>query len=251
MVLANHIVGIIPARYASTRFPGKPLADIAGKSMIARVYERASMAAALNYLVVATDDERIAQAVKQFGGNYIFTNPNHQSGTDRIIEVMQHFPDSTYFINIQGDEPFINPKDIEQVVGILKDTNKPCVATLASPIRDSQMLFQENSVKVVLDKQKQALYFSRSPIPFSKDPQKLMGQNFFLKHIGLYGYHRISLQEISQLPVSELEKAESLEQLRWLEAGIPIRVGITENHSTAIDVPEDIQRAILNHQKEL
>ena len=178
-VAPSKVVAIIPARYGSTRFPGKPLADISGKPMIVRVYERALSVPTVDEVAVATDDQRIAHVIQQIGGQVIMTSPQHQSGTDRLIETMQYFEHATYFLNIQGDEPFINPQDIENLVEILTDADATCIATLATPIRELQTLFHENSVKVVLNQQKYALYFSRSPIPFLKTQNNLSINVFF------------------------------------------------------------------------
>lgn len=238
------ILGVIPARFASTRFPGKPLAMIHGKSMIRRVYEQALMAKTLTSVVVATDDTRIFEEVMNFDGKAVFTNPNHPSGTDRCLEAL-NLEDESFdaVVNIQGDEPFIDPGQIEQLAELLKNPNVQ-IATLAKKITSSEELFNANVVKVIFNASGKAIYFSRNPIPYIRGIEKSEWlQNFdFFKHIGLYGYRVETLSEITQIPQSKFEKAESLEQLRWLENGFSIAVGITEKESFGIDTPEDLQK---------
>ncbi|MBB2145015.1 3-deoxy-manno-octulosonate cytidylyltransferase [Pedobacter sp. LMG 31464] len=235
-------LGIIPARFASTRFPGKPLVDIGGKTMIQRVYEQA-LKADLDKVVVATDDERIAAEVKRFGGDFVMTNANHQSGTDRCAEVVQQLPEFDVVINIQGDEPFIDPTQIYLVSSCFNDKTVE-LATLIKEIHDDNELFNPNIPKVVVNANQQAIYFSRHPIPFIRSAEK---ENWatthqFYKHIGIYGYKTSTLLQITKLAPSSLELAESLEQLRWLENGYQIKTKITNIETIAIDTPEDLQK---------
>ncbi|MCO5247327.1 MAG: 3-deoxy-manno-octulosonate cytidylyltransferase [Chitinophagales bacterium] len=222
------ILGIIPARYASTRFQGKPLTLIDGKPMIQHVYERCLQAQRLSQVLVATDDERIADAVKGFGGKYILTKSAHQSGTDRCAEACQDFQVDAV-INIQGDEPKINHEQIDQVADMLIKGAE--IATLAKEI-DATTAQSPNIVKVVKDKRNMALYFSRSLIPYRSD--------VYFKHIGIYGYQKAILQKLTLLPVSFLEVKERLEQLRWLENAYEIHVGLTMYESVSIDTPDDL-----------
>lgn len=238
------VVGIIPARYASTRFPGKPLALIKGKPMIQRVYEQA-LKAKLDAVVVATDDARIADAVMDFGGQYVMTSPNHRSGTDRCREALDLLENQyDAVINIQGDEPFIDPRQI----GMMRDLisrDDTLLASLAKRIEDEDELFSPNTVKVVMDKKGNALYFSRNPIPFMRnvDREDWLGKGVFYKHIGIYAYKAETLRQIAEMQPSTLEMAESLEQLRWLENGLRIRMGITQEENVSIDEPSDIDKA--------
>lgn len=239
-------IGIIPARYASTRFPGKPLVDIGGKTMIQRVYEQAVKSELLQAVVVATDDDRIAAAVKDFGGEVVMTANHHQSGTDRCFEALSIINQSfEAVVNIQGDEPFIHPEQIDKIVKLLL---KPDVqlATLCKKIQNDDELNNPNCVKVVLDKQARALYFSRHPIPFLRDQQNTawLLQGGFFKHIGIYGYKAETLAQLTKLAPSFLEKAEALEQLRWLENGFKIFVDITDKESISVDKPDDLQKLI-------
>ena len=235
------VLGIIPARFASTRFPGKPLIEIQGKSMIRRVYEQASKAESLSKVVVATDDERIADEVRGFGGVFVMTASTHQSGTDRCAEVSQHFPDFDIIINIQGDEPFINPKQIDLLVSCFEQENVQ-LATLIKKIHTEEELFSNNIPKVVINSRQEAIYFSRHTIPYIRNAEKdkWLGSHRFYKHIGIYGYTSPALLEITKLPPSSLEIAESLEQLRWVENGYAIQTRITEIETIAIDTPEDL-----------
>lgn len=237
------ILGVIPARFASTRFPGKPLVDILGKTMIMRVYEQAKKASCLADVVVATDDERIHQHVIEHGGKSILTSPDHQSGTDRCFEAWKKTDEKfDVIINIQGDEPFIEPAQIEELANCFSD-EKAEIATLVKRIENSEILFNPNKVKMVKNNDQFALYFSRHPIPFQKNQpqdQWLTHQPYYL-HIGLYGYRASILQEITALPISPLEKAESLEQLRWLENGYRIKVAETQHEAFGVDVPEDLK----------
>ncbi|WP_431291745.1 3-deoxy-manno-octulosonate cytidylyltransferase [Pedobacter sp. P26] len=234
-------IGIIPARYASTRFPGKPLVDIAGKTMIQRVYEQASKAKSLSKVVIATDDVRIADEVKRFGGEFIFTSSDHQSGTDRCAEVIEQLPGFDIVINIQGDEPFIEPAQIELLTSCFTE-EKVQLATLIKSIQSQESVYNPNSPKVVIDVNGRAMYFSRSPIPFIRngEPGVWAEKHQFYKHIGIYGYRTESLKAITKLPPSSLEIAESLEQLRWIENGFYIQTKVTDLETVAIDTPEDL-----------
>lgn len=237
------IIGIIPARYGSTRFEGKPLALINGKMMIQRVYEQARKADRLAEVAVATDDERIYNAVAGFGGKAVMTSTNHKSGTDRCREVIDKIgEDFDAVINIQGDEPYINPLQINQIAELISDKDTT-LASLCKPIKDYDELMSHNAVKVVLDKNGKALYFSRYAIPFMRnesDDKAWLSKRTFYKHIGIYAYKCDMLKTIAALPQSGLELAESLEQLRWLENGCTVRMGITEFESFSVDVPDDI-----------
>lgn len=242
----NQFIGIIPARYASTRFPGKPLVEICGKSMIQRVYEQVSKV--IDCVYVATDDERIAEAVAKFGGKSVMTSDKHRSGTDRCFEAYQKSATGRkIIINIQGDEPFIQPSQIETVCKCFEDEGTQ-IATLVKPFQvadGKEALFNPNSPKVVVTKNMEALYFSRSVIPYKRgeNEEAWLANHTYYKHIGLYAYRAEVLSEITQLPQSSLELAESLEQLRWLENGYKIKVGITNEETIGIDTPEDLLRA--------
>ena len=235
---------VIPARYASTRFPGKPLVDIQGKSMIQRVYEQARACKRAAKVIVATDDERIFQHVQAFGGLVEMTNAAHPSGTDRCAEVAKRHPEATFVINVQGDEPFIHPEQIDFLAETLLLSNAP-IATLARRIQDAEALQNPNVVKVALAQNGHALYFSRHAIPFLRNntPQsEWPSQQPYYQHIGLYGFKRSTLLKLARLSPSPLEQSESLEQLRWLENGYRIAVGITPLSSIGIDTPEDLER---------
>ncbi|MCB0430603.1 MAG: 3-deoxy-manno-octulosonate cytidylyltransferase [Flavobacteriales bacterium] len=239
-------IGIIPARYASTRFPGKPLAMIHGKTMIRRVWEQASKAG-LDNLVVATDDDRIREHVASFGGKVVMTSPDHPSGTDRCREASNHMDpapgDHDVLINIQGDEPYLYPEQIRELCDLFGD-EQVRIATLAKKVEDAETLHDPNRVKVVTDHAGWALYFSRQAIPYVKGfpTAEWLGEHTFLKHLGVYAFRYDALKAIAALPVSSLEKAESLEQLRWLQNGFRIRVGITAYESAAVDRPEDVKK---------
>ena len=238
------VVGIIPARYYSTRFPGKPLSMIKGKTMIQRVCEQA-WKSKLDAVVVATDDMRIAEEVLSFGGQYVLTDPNHPSGTDRCREALDSLEiQYDAVVNIQGDEPFIDPNEINQVVDLISQEGTSLVS-LAKRIEDEDELFSPNTVKVGMDKQGNALYFSRNPIPFMRnlDHNKWLARGRFYKHIGIYAYKVETLRRIATMQPTTLETAESLEQLRWLENGLTIRMGITEAENISIDLPSDIVKA--------
>jgi 3-deoxy-manno-octulosonate cytidylyltransferase (CMP-KDO synthetase) len=238
--------GIIPARYASTRFPGKPLAMIHGKTMIQRVYLQASKV--LDHVCVATDDARIEAEVKRFGGNVTMTSQLHQSGTDRCaeaIDIIQKQLNKSFdvVINIQGDEPFIQPGQLNKLISCFNNP-KTQIATLVKPFRASDDIFNSNHVKVALNKDNQALYFSRSVIPFlrNKDTASWANNHQYYKHIGIYAYRTEVLKEITGMKPSSLELAESLEQLRWLENGLCIMVEKTEFESISVDTPEDLAK---------
>jgi 3-deoxy-manno-octulosonate cytidylyltransferase (CMP-KDO synthetase) len=256
MMKRMEFIGIIPARYASTRFPAKPLAILGGKTVIQRVYEQVS--SVLDNVCVATDDDRIHEAVEAFGGRVVMTSANHKSGTDRICEAYNKlYPNtsssphrggqevsSSIIINIQGDEPFIQPSQIQTVMDCFNDSNTQ-IATLGKPFTDIEALKNPNSPKIVVDHQGYAMYFSRSVIPFirGKEEENWIGSYPFLKHIGLYAYRADVLKEVTKLPQSSLELAESLEQLRWLQNGYRIKVGLTDVETIGIDTPEDLQKA--------
>lgn len=237
-------ISIIPARYASTRFPGKPLAMLGGKSVIQRVYEKVS--GVIDETWVATDDERIFNAVESFGGKVVMTRNDHKSGTDRIEEAIEKIGgDYDVVINVQGDEPFIQASQIKTVCECFDDPSTE-IATLGKPFgNDMDAINNPNSPKIVVDKKGYAMYFSRSVIPFvrGKESKEWPLSYPFLKHIGLYAYRRNVLAEVTRLPQGELEKAESLEQLRWLENGYRIKVGLTDVETVGIDTPEDLARA--------
>lgn len=236
-------MAIIPARYASTRFPGKPLAILGGKTVIQRVYEQVSTV--LDEVYVATDDERIFQAVKAFGGQAVMTRTDHKSGTDRIEEAADKIGSAAdVIINVQGDEPFIQPSQIATLMQLF-ETPETQIGTLGKPFESLEAVDNPNSPKIVTDNRGFALYFSRSVIPYVRgvDHQDWFGQYPFLKHLGIYAYRREVLREVTALPQSSLEKAESLEQLRWLQNGYRIRVGLTDVETVGIDTPEDLKRA--------
>ena len=238
-----NIIGIIPSRFGSTRFPGKPLVDINGTSMIQRVYEQAKKAKRLNEVVIATDDQRIFDHVTEFGGHVIMTVPTHQSGTDRCAEIISkdNKHDYVVVINIQGDEPYIHPEQIDQLCACF-DNPDTHIATLVNEIKSSDELFNHNNIKVILNKLGEAIYFSRSPIPYCRNfpEQEWIKHNTYYKHIGIYGYRRDTLLEIAKLEKTKLEITESLEQLRWIENGYKIRAEITSYESISIDTPEDL-----------
>lgn len=236
-------IAIIPARYASTRFPGKPLAMLGGQSVIERVYRQVTTI--LSEAYVATDDERIYNAVEAFGGKAIMTRADHHSGTDRIEEAAEKIgTDADVIVNIQGDEPFIQPSQIKTVCEQF-DHPDTQIATIGKPFTSMDAVENPNSPKIVTDINGFALYFSRSVIPFVRGAERdeWLSHFPFLKHLGIYAYRREVLREITQLPMSPLEKAESLEQLRWLQNGYRIRVGITNVETVGIDTADDLRRA--------
>ncbi|WP_192825272.1 3-deoxy-manno-octulosonate cytidylyltransferase [Rufibacter sp. LB8] len=234
-------LGIIPARFASTRFPGKPLVDLGGKSMIERVYAQAKKAN-LQHVVVATDDTRILEHVLAFGGQAVMTSADHQSGTDRCYEAYtQLAQEFDVVVNIQGDEPFIQPEQINKVLSCFQLPSAQ-IATLVKKVKDAQELFNPNSPKVVLGAQQQALYFSRHPIPYLRgyDQQEWLEKHSYFKHIGIYGYRTSVLAQLTQLAPTLLEKA--LEQLRWLEHGFTIITAETDLETLGIDTPQDMEK---------
>jgi 3-deoxy-manno-octulosonate cytidylyltransferase (CMP-KDO synthetase) len=239
-------LGIIPARFASTRFPGKPLVEIDGKTMIQRVWEQVSQAARLDAAVVATDDERIFSHVQSFGGQVVMTSPEHASGTDRCAEVIEKsdWQNFDVLINIQGDEPFIEPTKIDLLVDLLIEKDELPIGTLVTPLKSPYELFSTNVIKAVFDNNGKALYFSRSPIPHLRGvaEEDWLNNRRYFKHIGMYAYRRDALLKIARLPQGFLEKSESLEQLRWLENGMTIGVAVTDSDAISIDTPEDLRR---------
>jgi 3-deoxy-manno-octulosonate cytidylyltransferase (CMP-KDO synthetase) len=239
------ILGVIPARYASTRFPGKPLIDILGKSMIQRVYEQAKKSHKLSEVVVATDDERIFDHVKSFDGHAVMTAPQHPSGTDRCYEALKKSgKDFKYVLNIQGDEPFIDPSQIDLLASLCD--GKTELATLMIPVDSHDVLFDTGEVKITMNNSMEALYFSREVIPHIKGVDKKDWHKHFhyYRHVCMYAYRTDILQKITTLVPSELEKAESLEQLRWIENGYKIKLAITEFDSHCIDAPDDVQKVL-------
>lgn len=239
-------IGIIPARYASTRFPGKPLASLGGMTVIERVYRQVSLA--LDNVIVATDDERIAQTVRNFGGKAVMTSSNHRSGTDRCCEAyLNNGGNEDVIINIQGDEPFIHPEQIKSIMSCFDNTDTD-IATLIRPFapnRPVEELINPNAAKVVVDSKHNAMYFSRSVIPYLRgvDQDQWPSSHQFYTHIGMYAYRANVLQHITKLPQSPLELAESLEQLRWLENGLTIKTAESNIETVGIDTPEDLERA--------
>ena len=245
----TNIIGIVPARFGSTRFPGKPLADINGKSMIQRVYEQCIQSVRVSRIVIATDDERIFNHVREFGGEAVITSPQHISGTDRCAEVIEKIGVDKWdaVVNIQGDEPYIHPEQIDLLCSTFDD-NETKICTLIKKITSIDELFNHNNVKVILNKRKEAVYFSRSPIPYNRNfpEQEWLKYSTYYKHIGIYGYRTSSLMEVTRLAKTNLEIAESLEQLRWIENGYIIRAEITSLESIAIDTPDDLLKVKAN-----
>lgn len=252
----NNILGIIPARYASTRFPAKPLVDIGGKSMIQRVYEQALKAKSLNKVVIATDDDRIFNHVLSFGGEVVMTSTKHVSGTDRCFEAFQIISRAErkkqgklyrkfdYVVNIQGDEPFIQPEQIDILAGCLTDRTE--LATLVKQIEDEATLFNPNTPKVVFDHNHEAIYFTRQTVPYLRgiEKEKWLDTHNYFKHIGIYAYRVDVLKKVTKLPMALLERVESLEQLRWLANGFKIKIAETPYDSFGIDVPADLEEAL-------
>jgi 3-deoxy-manno-octulosonate cytidylyltransferase (CMP-KDO synthetase) len=234
------VVVVIPARYGATRLPGKPLVQLAGKPMIQRVYERAKLAQTASRVIVATDDERIRQAVEAFGGEARMTRTDHRTGTERVAEVAAHV-DGEVFVNVQGDEPLLDPAAVDTAVKTLREEPHAEVATVATPIRTPADIMDPNVVKTVLDFDGNALYFSRAPIPWVRDTAgKVLARH--LKHLGLYVFQREALLDYPTLPQGELERIEQLEQLRWMENGVKIRVGEVEHDAISVDIPDDVAR---------
>lgn len=241
------ILGIIPARYQSTRFPGKVLVDIKGKSMVQRVYEQASKSTLLSKVVVATESQEVKKHVESFGGEAVLTADSHASGTDRCFEALTlQKKEYDYVINIQGDEPFIAPSQIDELAALLDGSVE--LATLIKKITTNAELFNYGEVKTVFNSQMEALYFSRQPIPYGRNEGEMewLTHRDYYKHIGIYAYRADVLDQVSKLPVSQLEKAESLEQLRWLENGLKIKLAFTEHESICIDTKEDLDRVLSN-----
>ena len=234
------VIVIIPARYGSTRLPGKPLISLAGKPMIQRVYERAKLATRVNRVIVATDDERIVKAVEGFGGEARMTRSEHRTGTERVAEVAAR-EDGDVFLNVQGDEPLLDPNAIDAAVSSLLEEPQASISTVATLIKTPGDIMDPNVVKVVLDFDGSAIYFSRAPIPWVRDTASKI-QVRHLKHLGLYVFQREALLEYPTLPQGELERIEQLEQLRWLENGWKIRVTEVEHDAISVDVPEDVTR---------
>ena len=239
------ILGVIPARYASTRFPGKSLADIKGKSMIQRVYKQAKKATMLSRVMVATDDQRIYTHVRDFGGEVEMTGIHHRSGTERLVELAQKYPDYPFVINIQGDEPYIDPEQINLLCQTLTQKEDVDIATLIKPISDPEVLGNKAAVKVVIDHDFFALYFSRAAIPFNRDEstyEAWLKKGTYYHHIGIYGFRREVLLQVPHMRPSPLEYIESLEQLRWLANGYRIQTAVSNSPSYAVDTPEDLGR---------
>lgn len=243
------VLGVIPSRYASSRFPGKPLADLCGKSMVRRVYEQCARAEVLNQVVVATDDDRIDKHVKDFGGHCIMTSPNHPNGTSRCLEVVEWLEKTgetfDVVINIQGDEPFIEPDQIGQLAGMFQ-SKETQIASLIHRIDKPEELWSPHVVKVVRKLNGDALYFSRQAIPFLRDEKTddWLKQAVFFKHLGIYAFRVEVLKQITRLKASALEQAEKLEQLRWLENGYSIKLGITDYEGVGVDTPDDLAKLI-------
>lgn len=241
------VIGIIPARYASSRFPGKPLVEILGMSMIQRVYRQAMLVERLSRVVVATDDERIFDHVKQFGGEVIMTSPLHASGTDRCAEALSILgSDHDVVVNIQGDEPFVAPKQIDALVALF-DRPETSIGTLIKRVDKVEDLLSDTVIKVVRDVDGKALYFSRVAIPHVRGarPVDMLDSTVYFKHIGIYAYRTTTLRSLTALPVSSMELAEGLEQLRWMENGHPIHLVETTHESNSVDTPADLARMLL------
>jgi 3-deoxy-manno-octulosonate cytidylyltransferase (CMP-KDO synthetase) len=236
-------IAVIPARYAATRLPGKPLVTLAGTPMIERVWQRAKRAKKISRVIVATDDERILQAVAAFGGDAVMTRSEHRSGTERVAEVAVHSTNDNeeIFVNVQGDEPLIEPDAIDTLVEAIESDENVSIATLMVPIAKPADIMDPNIVKVVLDFDDNALYFSRAPIPWVRDRNAPVHAQH-KKHLGLYAFRRAALLDFPTLPIGDLERIEQLEQLRWMENGYKIRVAETEHDSVSVDVPEDVER---------
>jgi 3-deoxy-manno-octulosonate cytidylyltransferase (CMP-KDO synthetase) len=234
------VLAVIPARYASTRFPGKPLVSIGDKPMIQHVWERVTQVSSIKRAVIATDDDRIADVAKSFNAEVRMTSPHHPSGTDRMWEVAQNLPEYDWVLNVQGDEPFINPRHLEQVIAAIQAHPQADIITLVTPLTDSKEWQNPNSVKAVLAQNSRALYFSRASVPYHRDQPDTPEHVF--RHIGLYLYRRAALEKFTQLPPSPLENIEKLEQLRALEAGMSIFTVVVDAAPVGIDTPEDLVR---------
>lgn len=238
-------LGIIPARFASSRFPGKPLVDIEGQTMIQRVYEQVKQSKKLSKVIVATDDQRIVDEVLSFGGNVVMTSETHQSGTDRCAEVITDDNEYDVIINIQGDEPFINPEQIDLLAACFENPQSK-IATLVKKIDSMDELFNLNIPKVVRNIHGEAIYFSRQTIPFLRgiEQKQWLKEQTFYKHIGIYAYQADTLRALTRLPVSGLEEAEALEQLRWIENGYTIQTAVTTHETIAVDTKEDLNKIL-------
>jgi 3-deoxy-manno-octulosonate cytidylyltransferase (CMP-KDO synthetase) len=234
------VLAVVPARYGSTRFPGKPLAPIAGRPMIQHVVERVRQAKLVSRVVVATDDQRIKSAVEAFGGEAILTRADHANGTDRVAEVAAHVTAQIY-VNVQGDEPLIDPGTVDAVIAAMLEDESVQIATPCVAIEEPKDIMDPNVVKVVRDFDGNGIYFSRAPIPWVRDTNASVKAQHW-KHLGLYGYRREALLEYQTLPPGELERIEQLEQLRWLENGFRIRVAETDYDAVSVDVPSDVER---------
>ena len=234
---------VIPARYAATRLPGKPLVFLGGKTMIERVWERTRRAKHVSRVIIATDDQRILQAAAAFGGEAVLTRPEHRSGTERVAEVAATMSsaENEIFVNVQGDEPLIEPEAIDTLIEAIESEEGVLVATLMVPIAKPADIMDPNIVKVVLDFDGNALYFSRAPIPWVRDRNAPVHVQH-MKHLGLYAFRRSALLDFPTLPLGDLERIEQLEQLRWMENGYKIRVAETAHDSVSVDVPEDVER---------
>jgi 3-deoxy-manno-octulosonate cytidylyltransferase (CMP-KDO synthetase) len=237
----SDVVIVIPARYGSTRLPGKPLVSLAGKSMIERVYERAKLSKLAHRVIVATDDDRIVQAVQSFDGEALMTRSSHRTGTERVAEVATHVNEGEIFVNVQGDEPLVDPEAIDTAVKALLEEPAASISTVATLIKTPAEIMDPNVVKTILDFDDNALYFSRAPIPWVRDSASKI-QVRHLKHLGVYAFQRDALLEYPTLPQGTLEKIEQLEQLRWLENGWKIRVAEVQHDAISVDVPEDVPR---------
>jgi 3-deoxy-manno-octulosonate cytidylyltransferase (CMP-KDO synthetase) len=234
------IVVVIPARYGATRLPGKPLVQLAGKPMIQHVYERAKLAKRADQVIVATDDERILKAVEEFGGEARMTRADHRTGTERVAEVAAHVAGDV-FVNVQGDEPLLDPAAVDTAVSSLLEEPPASISTVATPVKTPGDIMDPNVVKTVVDFDGNALYFSRAPIPWVRDTgSKILVRH--MKHLGLYVFQREALLEYPTLPQGELERIEQLEQLRWMENGWKIRVAEVEHDAVSVDVPADVER---------
>ena len=237
---STEVLAIVPARHASTRFPGKPLANIAGRPMIQHVVERVRQACKVSRVMVATEDERIKKAVESFGGEAILTRPDHRTGTDRVAEVAAHV-EAQIYLNVQGDEPLIDPDTVDALVEAMLENSETHIATPCAAIRQPNDIMDPNIVKVVRDFDGNALYFSRAPIPWVRDTAQTVAPPHW-KHLGMYAFRRDALLEFPTLPPGELERVEQLEQLRWLENGFRIGVVETDYDAVSVDVPSDVER---------
>lgn len=239
---SDRVLAVIPARYASTRFPGKPLVKIFGKPMIQHVWERVNQVPGIERAIVATDDPRIQEAVLAFGGEVVMTSPDHPSGTDRVWEVAQPLTEYSFVMNVQGDEPMIDPQALQKLIDKMHHHPEAEIATLIVPIRDAAEWQDPNIVKAVINQAGQALYFSRSPVPYHRDQPELPNNAF--RHLGIYFFRRGALYRFTQLPPSPLELSERLEQLRALENGISIFTAQVSEAPIGIDTPEDLERLV-------